>query len=127
MKTMSRETTDILSFSLASFGLSAVLLTDPYQFSDNWAYRVGFLLIFFSCFLHLIFRQLNRISDQISYLFIYLNFIGCILAALGVIIHNLADYDGFWEKLALELNEFLLGITVLLFLTTVISLKTKFN
>ncbi|MHA2089940.1 MAG: hypothetical protein ACW98K_03700 [Candidatus Kariarchaeaceae archaeon] len=124
---MTRETTDILSFSFASFGLSAILLIDPYQFSDSWAYVIGFLLVFFGGFLHLIMKQLNRISDQISYLFIYLNFIGCILAFVGMIIHDLEDYNGFWEKIKLELNEFIYGITLLLFLTTFISLKMKFE
>ncbi|MHA2092843.1 MAG: hypothetical protein ACW98K_18510 [Candidatus Kariarchaeaceae archaeon] len=124
---ITRETTDIFSFSFASFGLSAVLLVDPYEFSDSWAYVVGFLLVFFGGFLHLIFKQLNRISDEISYLFIYLNFIGCILALVGIIIHDLEDYNGFWEKIRLELNEFIYGITSLLFLSTSISWKMKFE
>jgi hypothetical protein len=110
---------------LAFLGLSIVVLDKSDAFDETYLFTIGFFLIIMSGYFHLILRQLNRLSNTMSQYFAIGNLIGLGVAALGYLIHDVRNSEGFWEEFSVKTPQLMLFIIFILFVLAMISFRAK--
>ncbi len=125
MYVIKREITDLLSVTFGFHGLSLIVLFDNFKIKENILFIIGFVMVILGGYSHLIFRQLNVISDKISRIFTIGNFTGFTLLVSGYLIHDKEDYFGYWDKLPIEYNQILIVNIIIILLLSLLSVNAK--
>jgi len=123
---ISRETTDVVSISLSTTIFAIFIqINDIGKMKTLLISMILFILII--NFVHLIFKQLNRLSDQVSKIISIITILisTCILIITQII--QITSFSGYWDIIKIPFKINLVGTQVILLIISYISFKANLS